>query len=131
MKMCALAATAAAVFGLSNAPVHAATDDPQPVTSIPDEFAVECGEGGVLDEEGNPTVEPCVDFYVDIEVQPPATTVPDVTTTTEVVVVPPEDLPRTGGGVSPILGIGALLFVGGGVIVVASRRRSGASPSAA
>src|SRR6056297_2172586 len=132
MKKFALAAIAVAAFGLTNAPAHAGTEgDPEPIDDIPPGLEVRCGEGEVLDEDGDPTVEPCVNFYVDIEVQPPATTVPDPTTTTTEVVVPPRDLPRTGGGVSPILGIGALLFVGGGVIVVASRRRSSASASAA
>ena len=66
----------------------------------------------------------CVDFYVEEEVSPPATT-----TTTIPVTVPPQDLPWTGSGVSPILSIGALLLIGGGIVVVASRRRSDAAPS--
>lgn len=71
MKKFALAAIAVAAFGLSNAPVNA-QPDPDPVDDIPPGLEVECGEGGVLDEEGNPTVEPCVNFYVDVEVQPPS-----------------------------------------------------------
>jgi LPXTG-motif cell wall-anchored protein len=72
-----------------------------------------------------PIPEVCVDFYVERAQIPPATTTP----TTVPATVPAQGLPKTGSGVSPILGIGALLIAGGGIVVVATRRRSTASPA--
>jgi len=55
----------------------------------------------------------------------PATATRAATTTTIAAASPAQGaLPRTGGGISPLLGIGAALFVGGGITVVATRRRS-------
>lgn len=68
-----------------------------------------------------PIPEVCRDYYIEQEIIPPVPT----TTTTVPVTIPPGDLPRTGSGVSPILGIGAMLLIGGGIVVVASRRRTG------
>jgi len=121
MKKFALAALAVAFIGFGSAPASALSDEP--TQEIPPEFEIECGEEG-------PDSENCAEFYEEVEVAPPTTAPPETTTTTVAAVAPPQTLPRTGGGVSPILGIGALLFVGGGIVVVASRRRSTATSAA-
>ena len=96
-------------IAIGHAPAHA-------------QLPVEC-QGGEFDG----TEQECIDFYTVVSVAPPTTA---TTTTTVPVTVPAGQLPRTGSGVSPILGIGALLFVGGGIVVVASRRRTGSAPAA-
>jgi LPXTG-motif cell wall-anchored protein len=127
MKKLILAFAAVAFIGFGGTAVSAATD-PEPLPGSPDPLPIECTETDVNapDSDGDGIPNDCVEFYV--AVQPP-TTPPATTTTTVPVTVPPGQLPRTGSGVSPILGIGALLFVGGGIIVVASRRRTGSTPA--
>lgn len=110
MKKLILAVTATAFLAIGHAPVNA--------QGIP----VEC-VGGEFDG----TEQECIAFYTEVAIAPPTTA---TTTTTVPVTVPAGQLPRTGSGVSPILGIGALLFVGGGIVVVASRRRTGSAPAA-
>ena len=103
MKKLAIAIAATAMIALSHAPVNAQTDEP-----------------GECAERDTATVD-CEEFYV--EVLPPTTPAPSTTTTTLVASQPPGGLPKTGSGVSPILGMGAAMLAGGGIIVVASRRR--------
>lgn len=131
MKKLILAFATVAFIGFGGTAVSAQTDPtPLPNTSAP--VPAVCAEpdsvGRTVDVNGDgiPDVpEVCRDFYVEEEV----IILPPTTTTTVPVTVPPGQLPRTGSGVSPILGIGALLFVGGGIVVVASRRRTGTAPA--
>lgn len=109
MKKLVLAAAATALIGFGHAPVSAQTEP------IPDDLQVECGEADVVTEN-------CQEFYV--EALPPTTSAPATTTTSTVAVSPPGEIPKTGSGVSSILGVGATLLVGGGIVVVATRRRS-------
>ena len=130
MKKLILAFATVAFIGFGGTAVSAQTDpDPLPNTTAPvPAVCAEPNERTVdVDNDGIPDVpEVCRDFYVEEE----AIVLPPVTTTTVPVTVPAGSLPRTGSGVSPILGIGALLFVGGGIVVVASRRRTGSAPAA-
>jgi LPXTG-motif cell wall-anchored protein len=133
MKKLILAFATVAFIGFGGTAVSAQT----PVTPLPNTTApvpAVCAEpdaaGRTVDANGDgiPDVpEACRDFYVEVVVAPPTTA---TTTTTVPVTVPAGQLPRTGSGVSPILGIGALLFVGGGIVVVATRRRTGSAPAA-
>ena len=103
MKKIALAVIATAFLAIGHAPVSA------------QQLPAECESG-----EFDGTEQECIEFYTDeaVVVLPPATTVVQQGGT----------LPQSGSSVSPILGVGALLFVGGGIVLVASRRRS-ASPA--
>jgi LPXTG-motif cell wall-anchored protein len=107
MKKLIFAVIATAFLAIGHAPANA--------QGLP----VECQSG-----EFDGTEQECIDFYTEVVVAPPTTV---AATTTVPVTVPAGELPRTGSGVSPILGIGALLFVGGGIVVVASRRRTGSA----
>ena len=120
MKKLILAFATVAFIGFGGTAVSAQT----PPTTIPGsgETPIECKEWDGI----SPIPEICEDFYIAVVVAPPTTA---TTTTTVPVTVPAGQLPRTGSGVSPILGIGALLFVGGGIVVVASRRRTSSAPA--
>ena len=124
MKKFIIAATAVAFIGIGGSPAFAQSD-PDPIEPIPENSLVECGESdGRVDNNGDGIADVCLEFYV--EAQPPTTNAPaTTTTTTEVVSQAP--LPETGSSISPILGIGAALLIGGGLVVVATRRRSTAS----
>jgi LPXTG-motif cell wall-anchored protein len=146
MKKLILAFAAVAFIGFGGAAVSAQT----PPTTLP-------GAGETPDvckewDGVSPIPAPCVDFYIEEattttaatttttiseEVEPPPTPTTTIseevappTTVAPTTTVPAGSLPRTGSGVSPILGIGALLFVGGGIVVVATRRRTNSAPSA-
>ena len=112
MKKLILAFAIIGSIGIAAVPAHAQDSDPvvypptTPETTVPVEPTTTTS-GSVL---------------------PPTTTTP---VTTVPAVTPPSRLPRTGSGVSSILGIGALLLLAGGVIVVAARRRSTATNPAA
>jgi LPXTG-motif cell wall-anchored protein len=126
MKKLILAFATVAFIGFGGTAVSAAPD-PEPLPDAPNPLPIECREtDGEPDSDGDGIPDDCVEFYVAVN---PPTTPPATTTTTVPVTVPPGQLPRTGSGVSPILGIGALLFVGGGIVVVASRRRTGSAPA--
>ena len=125
MKKLILAFATVAFIGFGGTAVSAQT----PPTTIPGSADTPevCKEWDGI----SPIPEICTDFYIEVAVGPPTTVAvaPPTTTTTVPVTVPAGQLPRTGSGVSPILGIGALLFVGGGIVVVASRRRTGSAPA--
>lgn len=129
MKKFALVAIATALIGFGHAPVSAQTD-PEPIIPIPADRALECGEStGRIDvNPADGIQDSCTEFYVAPAVLPPPPA--QVTTTTTILAqAPPQGLPRTGSGVSSILGLGAALLVGGGIVVVATRRRSTATAS--
>lgn len=120
MKKLILALATIAFIGIGGSAVSAQTP-PKPI--VPGPSPAECAEWNGLP----PVPVNCVDFYVErVVVQPPP---PPAATTTVPVTVPPVGLPKTGSSVSPILGLGALLVIGGGFVVVATRRRSTASPT--
>ena len=127
MKKLILAFATVAFIGFGGTAVSAQTI-PDPLPGSPDPLPIECTESdvGAPDSDGDGIPDVCVDFYFEEEV----IVLPPTTTTTVPVTVPAGELPRTGSGVSPILGIGALLFVGGGIVVIASRRRTGSAPAA-
>ena len=133
MKKLIIAATATAALALGGMSAHAKSPDPDPLPDASLPLQIECSERdeGAPDIDGDGIADECVDFYVDQDVNPPTTTVAGgaAATTTTVATSGPGTLPRTGSGVSPILGIGALLFVGGGIVVVASRRRTRSAPA--
>jgi LPXTG-motif cell wall-anchored protein len=126
MKKLILAFATVAFIGFGGTAVSAQI--PPTVPGSPDPLPIECTETdvGAPDSDGDGIPDVCVRFYFQEAVAPPTTPAP----TTVPVTVPAGQLPRTGSGVSPILGIGALLFVGGGIVVVASRRRTGSAPAA-
>jgi LPXTG-motif cell wall-anchored protein len=125
MKKLAIAIAATAMIALGHGAANAQDVEPEPIVPVPENSLVECGESdGREDQNGDGIEDDCTDFYV--EVLPPTTPPPPAATTTTTTTVPPRSqgpLPRTGSGISPLLGIGAALFVGGGIVVVATRRR--------
>ena len=124
MKKLIIAAAATAIMVMGGSPASAQTNpDPTVLPGVSLPLPIECSErdNGAPDSDGDGIPDVCVDFYIAQVVVPP-TTAPATTTT-----ISQETLPKTGSGVSPILGIGAMLFVGGGIIVVATRRRSSAT----
>jgi LPXTG-motif cell wall-anchored protein len=124
MKKFIIAATAVAFIGIGGSPAFAQSD-PEPIVPIPEDSLVECGESdGRTDVNGDGIADACLEFYV--EAAPPTTVAPSTTTTTTIAIVQ-GPLPETGSGVSPILGMGAALLIGGGLVVVATRRRSTAT----
>ena len=126
MKKLIIAATALAVIGFGGSAAHAQTlPDPEPNPDVSLPLPIECSEQdeGGTDVDGDGIVDDCLEFYV--EAGGPTTTTPATTTT-----LATGSLPRTGSGISPILGIGANSVVVGGIAAVAARRRQTASPTA-
>ncbi len=113
MKKLILALATVTFVGLGGSAASAA---------LPDKLPRGCSE------PSNVPTDPCYDAELyPIEIKPPAGGEAEVappSPTTTPAAAAPGSLPRTGSGVSPILGVGALLLAGGGIVVVASRRRS-------
>ena len=119
MKKLILAFITVAFIGLGRVPAHAQADT----------GPVDC-----IDQPSGDPNDPCYNPVLYPPTTPassiaPPTTATTATTTTTIKSLTP-DLPQTGSSnMSPILGIGALLVLGGGLIVVAARRRSTANPA--
>jgi len=137
MKKFIITATAIVFIGIGGSPAFAQTPAPIPpvLPGVTLPLPIECSEQDVNapDTDGDGIPNACVNFYitqaglppVSVQVPPVGAQVPPVvTTTTTTIVLATGPLPRTGSGVSPLLGMGAALLVGGGIIVVATRRRS-------
>lgn len=116
MKKIILALAAITFIGIGGSAVSAQTP-PTPLPNTPRPLPAACSEWDGV----SPIPEICVDFYIDQTNRPPVTTAVPATSPPT---VPGVGLPRTGSSVSGILGIGALLLVGGAITVVATRRRS-------
>jgi len=143
MKKLILAITAVVVVGMGSGPTFA-QEDPEPLPGV--DVPASCDESGDRGEDtnGNGVADECDQYYPPTtpatSVAPPTVPVtsslsptvpPNSPTTTASEALTPI-LPQTGSsGLSPILGMGALLLIAGGLIVVAARRRSTtASPTA-
>ncbi len=124
MKKLALAVIATAFIAISHSPASAQT----PIAPVPDDRLVECGEsdGRVDTPPSDGIADSCTEFYV-AALPPVIEQVPPTVAPTTTVPLATGPLPRTGSGVSPLLGAGAALLVGGGIIVVATRRRTTAT----
>ena len=108
MKKLILAFITVAFIGLGGIPAHAQGEGP-----------VDC-----IDQPSDDPADPRYNPALYPPTTPASSVAPPTTTTTLAPLAPPSSLPQTGSGISPILGMGTLLVLGGGLIVVAARRRS-------
>ena len=113
MKKLATALIATAIIGFGHAPVSAQSS-PEPITPVPDELLLECGESdGRVDDNNDGVADKCTDYYF-------STPAP----------VPPMTIPSTGSESALPLQLGAALTFSGLIAVVAAHRRRSATPVA-